>query len=101
MCLVLLIILIMVLFFKFNPLYTKEETARLWLNSHPYLQPYSRNYNLKLANDVSDFINKLDSYLYDSNQEHSRFSKDYYNIIDNYIYSVLNNGKYQWGILNE
>lgn len=68
----------------------KEEMAQDWLENHPYLQPYSRAYNSKLANQVSKFINYLDYDLKQKNQESVSYSPEYFNVIDNYIETIKN-----------
>lgn len=68
----------------------KEEMAQDWLENHPYLQPYSRTYNSKLANQVSKFINYLDYDLKQKNQESVSYSPEYFNVIDNYIETIKN-----------
>ncbi len=81
-----------------------DEIARDWVDSHPYLQPHSRNYNSKLAGDVANFVNELDNNLYRNRQEEVIFSEDYFDTIDNYIYSLntpkRDNSKYIESVSN-
>ena len=65
-----------------------QEIANDWLDSHPYLKPYSRNYDPKLAGDVNSFINRLDNNLHRNNNDDAIFSEEYFYTIDNYINSL-------------
>jgi hypothetical protein len=64
-----------------------QEIAKDWVDSHPYLKPTSRSYNPDLADDVTQFIEKLDNNLYRNRQEEAIFSEEYFDTIDNYIQS--------------
>lgn len=64
---------------------TETEIIADWLEDHPYLQPTSSKYNSTLANQVADFVNRLDSSLERNGQRDAYFSEDYFNAIDNYI----------------
>lgn len=66
----------------------KEEIAFDWLDSHPYLQPSSRNYNGELAAQVTKFVNHLDDNLRRMNQTNLYYSPEYFSTIDNYIDSL-------------
>jgi len=65
-----------------------KEIAADWLENHPYLQPYSKEYNPEMANQVAEFVNNLDSHLVKTNQADRYFSDAYFNTIDNHIKSV-------------
>lgn len=64
---------------------TETEIIADWLEDHPYLQPTSAKYNPTLANQVANFVNRLDSSLERNGQRDAYFSEDYFNAIDNYI----------------
>jgi hypothetical protein len=68
----------------------QHEIASDWLDNHSYLQPNSRNYDPKLANQVAGFVNQLDTNLAQNNQTDAYFSEDYFNTIEKYIASVQN-----------
>ncbi len=68
----------------------EQEIASDWLDSHTYLQPTSRDYNPKLANQVADFINYLDGSLAKNNQQNQYFSEAYFETIERYIEDVKN-----------
>lgn len=65
-----------------------EEIANDWLDSHPYLQPNSRNFNPTIYNNVLEFTNNLDNNLRRRNQEDMIFSEEYFEVIDNHISSL-------------
>lgn len=62
-----------------------QEIAYDWLDSHPYLQPGSREYNAPLAKQVNAFINHLDRNLMKNNDMDLYFSEDYFSTIDAFI----------------
>jgi hypothetical protein len=64
-----------------------QEIAKDWIDTHPYLKPHSRSYNPKLASKVTQFITELDDNLYRNREEAAIFSEEYFDTIDNYIYS--------------
>lgn len=66
----------------------QHEIASDWLENHPYLQPGSAEYNSKIANKVSNFINYLDSSLVKEGNRDAYFSDDYFQTIDNYISGI-------------
>ena len=68
----------------------QHEIASDWLDNHNYLQPSSRNYDSKLAGQVAEFVNYLDSNLAQNNQMNAYLSEDYFNTIDNYIDEIKN-----------
>lgn len=70
---------------------TETEIIADWLDDHPYLQPTSSKYNSTLANQVADFVNKLDATLEQNGQKDVYFSEDYFNAIDNYINNLKKN----------
>lgn len=63
----------------------QHEIASDWLDSHPDLQPNTKNYNPQLANKVSEFINHLDANLAKNNQMDAYFSDQYFQTIDKFI----------------
>jgi len=73
-----------------NPVHgeREQEIANDWLEDHPYLQPASPKYNSKIANQVANFINHLDTNLANNNQMGAYFSDDYFNTIENYITEI-------------
>lgn len=64
---------------------TQQEIIADWLDDHPYLQPTSTKYNSTFANQVADFVNRLDRTIANNGQRDVYFSEDYFNAIDNYI----------------
>jgi hypothetical protein len=64
---------------------TETEIIADWLDDHPYLQPTSSKYNAGLANQVADFVNRLDNQIARSGQKEAYFSEEYFGAIDNYI----------------
>jgi hypothetical protein len=64
---------------------TETEIIADWLEDHPYLQPASTKYDPTLANQVANFVNRLDTSLERNGQRDAYFSEDYFNAIDNYI----------------
>lgn len=71
----------------------KQEMAYDWLDNHPYLQPTSRNYDVKLASQVAEFVNYLDNNLDKRNQRDIYYSPEYFDTIDNYIESLKGGAK--------
>lgn len=67
--------------------YGERETEIItdWLDDHPYLQPTHSKYNANLANQVADFVNRLDNQIARSGQQDAYFSEEYFGAIDNYI----------------
>jgi|JI10StandDraft_1071094.scaffolds.fasta_scaffold10510_8 hypothetical protein len=73
---------------------TETEIIADWLEDHPYLQPTSSKYNATLANQVADFVNRLDSTIARSGNKDTYFSDEYFGAIDNYITELRKgNGK--------
>lgn len=62
-----------------------DEIAQDWLESHPELEPDSRNYNADLAKEVGKFVNALDRDLKKNNRMDMFFSQDYFDTINEYI----------------
>lgn len=87
---------------KQEPRYREEETqpygdvyneiAQDWLESHPELEPQSRNYNADLAVEVGKFVNKLDNDLKRNNKMDLFFSQDYFETINEYIDTIKSEG---------
>src|SRR5271154_1014804 len=68
----------------------QHEIASDWLDNHNYLQPTSKNYDSKLANQVAEFVNYLDGNLVKNNQMNAYLSEDYFNTIEDYIAGIKN-----------
>lgn len=66
----------------------QRELASDWIEEHEYLQADSPKYNQKLANQVVDFIGKLDNSLVNNNQMGSYFSEEYFDTIEQYIEKI-------------
>lgn len=64
---------------------TQQEMAKDWLESHPELNPASRNYDAALAQKVGHYINSLDRNIAGSGQSEHYFSDSYFEAIDNHI----------------
>ncbi|MGV8131435.1 MAG: hypothetical protein ACP5N7_05050 [Candidatus Pacearchaeota archaeon] len=64
---------------------TEAEIIADWLEDHTDLQPMSPKYNPTLANQVADFVNRLDSAIAHNGRNDAYFSEEYFNAIDNYI----------------
>ena len=73
---------------------TEAEIIADWLEDHPYLQPTSSKYNQAFANQVADFVNRLDNQIARNGQKDVYFSDEYFGAIDNYITELRKgNGK--------
>lgn len=70
---------------EYEPNLVEQEIAADWLDTHNYLQPTSSDYNPKLANQVADFINYLDTNLAKTGQRDAYYSEEYFRTIENYI----------------
>jgi hypothetical protein len=68
----------------------EREKAADWLDDHPELQPNSRQYNLGLATEVSQFIHHLDNGIEARGQRDLLYSEEYFDTIDRYIHDVNN-----------
>lgn len=66
----------------------EQEIAADWLENHTYLQPTSKNYNPKIANQVADFINYLDADIAKGGRQDEYFSDSYFDKIENYISGI-------------
>lgn len=64
---------------------TEAEIIADWLEDHPYLQPTSSKYNQAFANQVADFVDRLDNQIARNGQKDVYFSDEYFGAIDNYI----------------
>ncbi|CAB4124216.1 hypothetical protein UFOVP51_77 [uncultured Caudovirales phage] len=71
----------------------EREKAADWLDDHPELQPNSRQYNLGLATEVSQFIHHLDNGIEARGQRDLLYSEEYFDTIDKYIQDVNNRDK--------
>lgn len=68
-----------------------QEIAADWLESHPYLQPTSKQYNSELAQQVGEFIQHLDKDLRRKGKMNEYFTERYFDTIEDYMYE-LNQG---------
>jgi mRNA-degrading endonuclease RelE of RelBE toxin-antitoxin system len=65
-----------------------QEIASDWIRGHSYLRRDSKNYNPALHQQVSEFINRLDSEIASSGRNDVYFTPEYFNIIDQHIKSI-------------
>lgn len=66
----------------------QQEMAKDWLESHPELNPASRNYDAAFAQKVGNYINALDRNIANSGQSEHYFSDSYFEAVDNHIDSL-------------
>jgi len=66
------------------------EIANDWMDEHPYLKPGSVEYVPELAQEVSEFVNYMDSDLAKNGQQNVYFTKEYFDTIDQYIGQAQN-----------
>jgi hypothetical protein len=66
----------------------EQEIAKDWLEDHQYLDPYSPQYDVNMANKVANFISDLDINLNRHGNEAALFSDEYFEHIDNYISKI-------------
>jgi len=67
-----------------------KEIANDWIDDHPYLKPNSAEYRPELAQEVSEFVNYMDSNLAENGQQNVYFTKEYFDTIDQYIGQAKN-----------
>lgn len=63
----------------------RNAIARDWIESHAELNPKSRNYNEDVAEDVYQYIKKLDRALYLEGNQDMLFSSQYFEAIDDHV----------------
>lgn len=68
----------------------EEEVVYDWIETHPYLQVNSSQYDSVLEKKVANYITKIDSYLQQTGQQNLKYSDEYFDNIDEYISKTKN-----------
>jgi hypothetical protein len=64
---------------------TQATMAQDWFREHPELNPALPSYRIDKAQQVTGFIQHLDTYIAQNNLQHTYFSAPYFETIDNFI----------------